>query len=53
MNKPLFQGGMPLSREVVIIDDHGERKLYQLKCSRRKLLALLDAMEGWRDGRPA
>jgi hypothetical protein len=32
-----------LPREVLVIDEQGEKKIFLLKCSRRKLGALLEA----------
>ena len=51
MSKPLLPWSMKLPREVVIVDDYGKKKLFLLKCSRRKLLALLDAVEDRHGGR--
>ena len=52
MRKPLLPGEMELAREVVIIDDQGGKRMFLLKCSRRKLLALLDAVGFSRSSQP-
>lgn len=43
MSEHLPRKATVLPREVVVIDDQGEKRLYLLKCSRRRLGALLDA----------
>ena len=43
MSEHLPHKSTVLPRDVVVIDDQGEKRLYLLKCSRRKLEGLLEA----------
>jgi hypothetical protein len=45
MSERLHLRATELPREVVVIDEQGEKKVYLLKCSRRKLGLLLGAAE--------